>query len=157
VTALSDIPIQGKMLIAAVGPWWCRHREEMIYTCTYSEMRILQLIVSGTLANAGRPERVINKQNKHLFSELRLLVVNVLTFDGIPNVVLEVNTDEFTADSTGLVVIEKCVADTVVVEAIQVDTFCSSIPFEVTLIAGINARIVVLKPTAGKQKRTRNS
>jgi hypothetical protein len=38
------------------------HREEMIYTFTYSEMRILQLIVSGTLANAGRPERVINKQ-----------------------------------------------------------------------------------------------
>jgi hypothetical protein len=36
-------------------------------TCTYSEMRILQLIVSGTLANAGRPERVISKQtNKHL-------------------------------------------------------------------------------------------
>jgi hypothetical protein len=62
VTALSDIPIQGKMQIAAVGPWWCRHREEMIYTCTYSEMRILQLIVSGTLANAGRPERVTNKQ-----------------------------------------------------------------------------------------------
>jgi hypothetical protein len=61
VTALSDIPIQGKMLIAAVGPRWCRHREEMIYTCTYSEMRILQLIVSGTLANAGRPERLINK------------------------------------------------------------------------------------------------
>jgi hypothetical protein len=27
-------------------------------------MRILQLIVSGTLANAGRPERVINKQTK---------------------------------------------------------------------------------------------
>jgi hypothetical protein len=25
-------------------------------------MRILQLIVSGTLANAGRPERVTNKQ-----------------------------------------------------------------------------------------------
>jgi hypothetical protein len=42
---------------------WCRHREEMIYTCTYSEMRILQLIVSGTLANAGRPERVIHKTN----------------------------------------------------------------------------------------------
>jgi hypothetical protein len=62
VTALSDIPLQGKMLIAAVGPRWCRHREEMIYTCTYSEMRILQLIVSGTLANAGRPERVTNKQ-----------------------------------------------------------------------------------------------
>jgi hypothetical protein len=61
---LSDIPIQGKMLIAAVGPRWCRHCEEMIYTCTYSEMRILQLIVSGTLANAGRPERVINK-TKH--------------------------------------------------------------------------------------------
>jgi hypothetical protein len=60
VTALSDIPIQGKMLIAA--DWWCRHREEMIYTCTYSEMRILQLIVSGTLANAGRPERVINNK-----------------------------------------------------------------------------------------------
>jgi hypothetical protein len=56
VTALSDIPIQGKMLIAA--DWWCRHREEM---------RILQLIVSGTLANAGRPERVINNKqtNKH--------------------------------------------------------------------------------------------
>jgi hypothetical protein len=53
VTALSDIPIQGKMLIAAVGPRWCQHREEMIYMCTYSEMRILQLIVSGTLANAG--------------------------------------------------------------------------------------------------------
>jgi hypothetical protein len=50
------------MLIEAVGPRWCRHREEMIYTCTYSEMRILQLIVSGTLANAGRPERVTNKQ-----------------------------------------------------------------------------------------------
>jgi hypothetical protein len=63
VTALSDIPIQGKMLIAAVGPRWCKHREEMIYMCTYSEMRILQLIVSGTLANAGRPERVKNKQN----------------------------------------------------------------------------------------------
>jgi hypothetical protein len=62
VTALSDIPIQGKMLIAAFGPRWCQHREEMIYTCTYSEMRILQLTVSGTLANAGRPERVINKQ-----------------------------------------------------------------------------------------------
>jgi hypothetical protein len=57
-----EIPIQGKMLIATVGPRWCRHREEMIYTCTYSDMRILQLIVSGTLANAGRPERVINKQ-----------------------------------------------------------------------------------------------
>jgi hypothetical protein len=54
------------MLIAAVGPRWCRHREEMIYTCTYSEMRILQLIISGTLANAGRQERVINnKQNKY--------------------------------------------------------------------------------------------
>jgi hypothetical protein len=38
----------------------------MIYMCTYSEMRILQLIVSGTLANAGHPERVKNKtkQNK---------------------------------------------------------------------------------------------
>jgi hypothetical protein len=35
VTALSDIPIQGKMLIAAVGPRWCRHREEMIYTYVY--------------------------------------------------------------------------------------------------------------------------
>jgi hypothetical protein len=34
VTALSDIPIQGKMLIAAVGPQWCQHREEMIYTRT---------------------------------------------------------------------------------------------------------------------------
>jgi hypothetical protein len=63
VTALSDIPIQGKMLIAAVGPRWCRHCEEMIYTCTYSEMINLQLIASGTLANAGRPERVIN--DKH--------------------------------------------------------------------------------------------
>jgi hypothetical protein len=39
------------------------HREEMIYTCTYSVMRRLQLIVSETLANAGRPERVI-KINK---------------------------------------------------------------------------------------------
>jgi hypothetical protein len=68
VTALSDIPIQEKMLIAAVGPRWCRHREEMIYTCTYSEMRILQLIVSGTLANAGRPERVKNKNIKKLKS-----------------------------------------------------------------------------------------
>jgi hypothetical protein len=67
VTALSDIPIQEKMLIAAVGPWCCRHREEMIYTCTYSEMRILQLIVSGTLANAGRPERVINKQTPTIY------------------------------------------------------------------------------------------
>jgi hypothetical protein len=64
VTTLSDIRIQGKMLIAAVGPCWCRHREEMIYTGTYSEMRILQLIVSGTLANAGRPERLINKQSR---------------------------------------------------------------------------------------------
>jgi hypothetical protein len=63
VTALSDITIQGKMLIAAVGPRWCRHREEMIYMCTYLEMRILQLIVSGTLANAGRPERVIKKHS----------------------------------------------------------------------------------------------
>jgi hypothetical protein len=27
-------------------------------------MRILQLIVSGTLANAGRPERVKNKNKK---------------------------------------------------------------------------------------------
>jgi hypothetical protein len=53
VTALSDIPIQGKMLIAAVGFGVVSHREEMIYTCTYSEMRILQLIVSGTLANAA--------------------------------------------------------------------------------------------------------
>jgi hypothetical protein len=49
------------MLIAAVGPRWCRHREEMIYKCTYSEMINLQLIVSGTLANAGHPERVTNK------------------------------------------------------------------------------------------------
>jgi hypothetical protein len=32
--------------------------------CTYSEMRILQLIVSGTLANAGRPERVKNKNKQ---------------------------------------------------------------------------------------------
>jgi hypothetical protein len=65
VTALSDIPIQGKMLIAAVGRRWCRHRKEMIDTCTYSEMRILQLIVSGTLANAGRPEAgTCEKQNK---------------------------------------------------------------------------------------------
>jgi hypothetical protein len=32
-------------------------------------MRILQLIVSGTLANAGRPERVTNKQtNIHFYS-----------------------------------------------------------------------------------------
>jgi hypothetical protein len=46
-------------------PVGCRHREEMIYTCTYSEMRILQLIVFGTLANAGRPERVKNK-TKHI-------------------------------------------------------------------------------------------
>jgi hypothetical protein len=61
-TQTLDIPIQGKMLIAAVGTRWCQHREEMINTCTYSEMRILQLILSGTLANAGRPERVINKQ-----------------------------------------------------------------------------------------------
>jgi hypothetical protein len=68
VTALSDIPIQGKMLIAAVGPRWCRHREEMIYMCTYSEMRILQLIVSGTLANAGRLERVINKQTNFWYT-----------------------------------------------------------------------------------------
>jgi hypothetical protein len=66
VTALNDIPTQGKMLIAAVGPRWCRHREEMIYMCTYSEMRILKLIVSGTLANAGRPERVINKHLKNV-------------------------------------------------------------------------------------------
>jgi hypothetical protein len=67
VTTLSDIPIQGKMLIAAVGPRWCRHREEIIYMCTYSEMRILQLIVSETLANAGFPERVINKQTTTLY------------------------------------------------------------------------------------------
>jgi hypothetical protein len=75
VTALSDIPIQGKMLIAAVvstrsdtllAPGVVSHREEMIYTCTYSEkVRILQLIVSGTLANAGRPERVKNKQTNY--------------------------------------------------------------------------------------------
>jgi hypothetical protein len=32
-------------------------------------MRILQLIVSGTLANAGRPERVKNKQNKTINTE----------------------------------------------------------------------------------------
>jgi hypothetical protein len=62
VIALSDIPIEGKMLIAAVGPRWCRHREEMISMCTYSGMINLQLIVSGTLANAGHPERVTNKQ-----------------------------------------------------------------------------------------------
>jgi hypothetical protein len=67
VTALSDIPIQGKMLIAAVGPrrGVVSHREEMIYMCTCSEkVRILQLIISGTLANAGRPERVKNKNKK---------------------------------------------------------------------------------------------
>jgi hypothetical protein len=58
------------MLIAAVGPRWCRHREEMIYTCTYSEMRILQFIVSGTLANAGRPERVINKTKTSVVDRL---------------------------------------------------------------------------------------
>jgi hypothetical protein len=52
------------MLIAAVGPRWCRHREEMIYTCTYSEMINLQLIVSGTLANAGHLELVTNKQKQ---------------------------------------------------------------------------------------------
>jgi hypothetical protein len=69
VTALSVF--QGKMLIAAVGPRWCQHREEMIYTCTYSEMRILQLIVFGTLANAGRPERVINKTKQYIFQCLR--------------------------------------------------------------------------------------
>jgi hypothetical protein len=74
VTALSDIPIQGKMLIAAVGPWWCRHREEMIYTCTYSKMRILQLIVSETLANAGRPERVINKTKQQIFYNINFLI-----------------------------------------------------------------------------------
>jgi hypothetical protein len=68
---LSDIPIQGKMLIAAVGPRWCQHREEMIYTCTYSEMRILQLIVSRTLANAGRPERVKNKNKQNMFHHER--------------------------------------------------------------------------------------
>jgi hypothetical protein len=39
-----------------------------IYTCTYSEMRILQLIVSGTLANAGRPERVKNKKQTETLS-----------------------------------------------------------------------------------------
>jgi hypothetical protein len=73
-TALSDIPSQGKMLIASVGPRWCRHHEEMIYTCTYSERRILPLIVSGTLANAGRPERVKNeKRSAHCV--LLLLVV----------------------------------------------------------------------------------
>jgi hypothetical protein len=77
VTALSDIPIQGKMLIAAVGPRWCQHREEIIYTCTYSEMRILQLIVSGTLANAGRPERAINKQ---IVSQVAVILdTNILT------------------------------------------------------------------------------
>jgi hypothetical protein len=45
-----------------LAPGVVSHREEMIYMCTYSEkVRILQLIVSGTLANAGRPERVKNK------------------------------------------------------------------------------------------------
>jgi hypothetical protein len=89
VTALSDIPTQGKMLIAAVGPQRgvVSHREEMIYTCTYSEMRILQLIVSGTLANAGRPERVKNKQknkftiiyeNKHKQSGIAILDLQFL-------------------------------------------------------------------------------
>jgi hypothetical protein len=41
VTALSDIPIQGKMLIAAVGPrcFITSRREEMIYTRTYSKKR----------------------------------------------------------------------------------------------------------------------
>jgi hypothetical protein len=38
----------------------------MIYACTYSEMINLQLIVSGTLANAGHPEGVTNKK-KRLF------------------------------------------------------------------------------------------
>jgi hypothetical protein len=74
---LSDIPIQGKMLIAAVGPRWCRHREEMIYTCTYSEMRILQLIVSGTLANAGRPERVKNKTKQNKTKQKQKLLCSV--------------------------------------------------------------------------------
>jgi hypothetical protein len=48
----------------------------MIYTCTYSEMRILQLIVSGTLANAGRPERVKNNQN--MIADLYAEVLGVL-------------------------------------------------------------------------------
>jgi hypothetical protein len=52
---------------------WCRHREEMIYTCTYSEMRILQLIKSGTLANAGRPERVTNKQTTKVIMHYTVL------------------------------------------------------------------------------------
>jgi hypothetical protein len=77
---LSDIPIQGKMLIAAVGPV-ISHREEMIYTCTYSVMRRLQLIVSGTLANAGRPERVLKqnktKQNKPVQSTLLPCFIDV--------------------------------------------------------------------------------
>jgi hypothetical protein len=37
-------------------------------------MRILQLIVSGTLANAGRPERVKNKKQKNLLPSSSTLI-----------------------------------------------------------------------------------
>jgi hypothetical protein len=46
-------------------------------------MRILQLIVSGTLANAGRPERVKTKQNKNQKSQMHLIknkIIKILNF-----------------------------------------------------------------------------
>jgi hypothetical protein len=76
VTALSDTPLQGKMLIAAVGPRCCitswgidPMTLETLHVYILQKERILQLIVSGTLANAGRPERVKNKQ-KNKYREL---------------------------------------------------------------------------------------
>jgi hypothetical protein len=63
VTALSDIPIQGKMQIVAVGPRCSvvSHREEIIYTCVHTPKG--GFWQSGTLANPSRPERVkTNKQ-----------------------------------------------------------------------------------------------
>jgi hypothetical protein len=57
-------PYSRKNADCSCWPSVVSHCEEMIYTCTYSVMRILQLIVSGTLANAGRPERVKNKKQK---------------------------------------------------------------------------------------------
>jgi hypothetical protein len=68
-------PFKEKCWLQLLAPGVISHREELIqwrwrrYTCTYSEMRILQLIVYGTLANAGRPKPVKNKKKKKTFTQ----------------------------------------------------------------------------------------
>jgi hypothetical protein len=85
-------PFKEKCWLQLLAPGVVSHREELIqwrwrrYTCTYSEMRILQLIVSGTLANAGRPERVKNKQtNKQTNKTTKGMSWNVNLFQFVAN------------------------------------------------------------------------